>query len=336
MPANTMTGDPSGLTDGYERRIDYLRVSVTDRCNMRCIYCTPKNGFQHFDRAELLTHDEIISIVQAAHQRGVKKVRLTGGEPLLRDDILSLVASIKQAGIRDLSLTTNGMLLAGMAADLKKAGLDRVNISIDSLDPARFSRITRGGDFRLVRRGLQAAVAFGLHPVKINMVVLRGVNDDEVERFALLTMENDFHVRFIEYMPVGQNGWDREQCVTAAEVMERVTRIAPLAALPYRGRGPSRNYRLSGARGVVGFISPVSDHFCRHCNRLRLTATGTLRPCLFSESGIDVRSSLRAGAAPAAIVALFELAAAAKPRGHNRLSAIPAGTARSAMVQIGG
>ena len=329
------TGHP-GLADGYNRTIDYLRVSVTDRCNLKCIYCMPKEGARNNEPSALLTADEILRVVRAAQRQGVRKVRLTGGEPLLRPDIVPLVASLKQAGIRDLSLTTNGMLLPGMAARLKAAGLDRVNISLDTLDPERFRAITRGGEIGRVWDAVAGAEEAGLLPIKLNVVVMGGVNDDEVVPFALLTRDNDYHVRFIEYMPVAGNNWDRKRCVPASELKARISAAGVLTPLRFRGLGPSRNYRMEGARGVIGFISPVSDHFCRCCNRLRLTATGILRPCLFDAAGIDAREALRRGCGDVELDSLIRRAAASKPGGHGLDTGDKAHSGLPSMSHIGG
>ena len=338
MPqAAEKTGHAGALTDRFRRTIDYLRVSVTDRCNLRCVYCMPKDPVPLYDHSELLTMNELVRIIRAARARGVRKVRLTGGEPLLRPDIIPMIAAIKQGvGIRDLSLTTNGMLLPGMAFKLKAAGLDRVNISLDTLDPLRFRRITRGGDIDRVREAIEAAEKAGLSPIKINMVVIRGVNEDELPEFARLTRDRDMHVRFIELMPAGRTGWKRDDCVPSSEIRARIAGLGTLVPLEFRGKGPSRNCRVSGWRGVIGFISPVSDHFCGCCNRLRLTATGVLRPCLFSAAGVDLKGPLRAGADDQALAALLELAAASKPAGHALSAGQTAGSGLHGMMQIGG
>lgn len=306
------------VKDSYERRIDYLRISVTDRCNLKCVYCTPEKGLRRFDRAELLTSGEIVRAVKIANRFGIRKVRITGGEPLLRSDIIQLVKSVKEVGMRDLSLTTNGMLLAGMADELKTAGLNRINISLDTLRPERFSSIARGGDLERVWEGIRKAEEAGLYPIKLNVVPMRGTNDDELLDFAALTFENDYHIRFIELMP-GGNGkqWSRDSVVGKEEIMCRISELGDLQPFKSRGQGPSRNYRIKGARGVLGFISAISDHFCGSCNRLRLTSRGRLRPCLFSNTEIDLRTPMREGASDAELMSLFANAVTAKPRGHS-------------------
>lgn len=312
-----MARDSGTIRDSFERKIDYLRVSITDRCNLHCVYCSPERRATHFSASELLTAGEISRFVRIARGHGLRKVRITGGEPLLRKDVTEIISSVKALGIRDVSLTTNGVLLAGMARKLRAAGLDRVNISLDTLNPARYAEMTGGGDMRLVWRAIEEAEAAGLSPVKINVVPIRGINDDEAADFASLTLERDMHIRFIEYMPVGRTSIClKGACVKKDELMERISALGRLVRLPFRGKGPSRNYRLEGARGILGFISPVSEHFCDHCNRLRLTPSGKIRPCLLSEIEVDIRTPLRRGITDGELEALFVKAVAVKPRGH--------------------
>jgi cyclic pyranopterin phosphate synthase len=303
--------------DNLGREIDYLRISVTDRCNHDCIYCMPEERKHRFDEGDILRTEEIEKIVSVAMKYGVRKVRLTGGEPLLRSDIISLVERIKKSGVRNLSLTTNGTMLSRMAGGLKKAGLDRINVSLDTMDPHKYSKITGGEDIGKVYAGITEAESAGLSPVKINMVPIRGINDDEIIDFARLTLESQRHVRFIEFMPSGRKGlWDETRCIRTREVMEKVSELGPLELLPFRGRGPSTNYRLRGAEGVLGFISPVSHSFCYSCNRLRINAVGRIRPCLFSSTEIDVGSPMRNGAGDDEIERLFALALKLKPEGN--------------------
>ncbi len=325
------------LTDSFNRQIDYLRVSITDQCNLKCIYCMPEKGLKHFAQSDILTNDEIIRIIRIACKYGVRKVRLTGGEPLLRNDILQLITGIKSAGIKDLSITTNGQRLAGMAQKLKTAGLNRVNISLDTLIADRYRDITRGGEIDRVWESVAEAEKAGLSPVKINMVPVRGVNDDEVTRFAALTLYKDVHVRFIEFMPVGSNGaWKPDAYLSKDEIMERVTAAGKLVRLPFKGGGPSRNYRIEGAQGMIGFISPISDCFCGSCNRLRLTATGKLRPCLFSEISVDIKTPLRNGASDDELETLYRNTVLSKPARHALHEGSLLHPAMSPMSQIGG
>ncbi|WP_027355578.1 GTP 3',8-cyclase MoaA [Desulfofundulus thermocisternus] len=326
------------MEDRYQREINYLRVSVTDRCNLRCRYCMPPQGVSVVPRREILSLEEITRVVEAATEVGVKKVRLTGGEPLVRRGITELVR--KLAGIPeidDVALTTNGILLAGKAEQLKAAGLCRVNISLDTLKPERFSFITRGGSLEAVWRGIEKSLEIGLHPVKLNAVVVRGFNDDEICDLARLSIKHPLHVRFIELMPFGTAaGFSREGYVPAAEIRSLIEKeLGQLQEVrKLAGSGPARYYRLPGAPGTIGFISAVSDHFCGRCNRLRLTATGALRPCLFSEHEIDLKGPLRRGATRDELAGLIARAIQDKP-GWHRLGQENFRT-RKNMSQIGG
>jgi cyclic pyranopterin phosphate synthase len=303
--------------DRFNREIDYLRISVTDRCNFGCVYCMPHKKPRHFRIKDLLTDEEIVRIVSVARQFGVRQVRLTGGEPLLRKDILQLITSIKALGVRNLSMTTNGSLLHEMAGDLKAAGLDRVNISLDTMDPKKYREITGGGDLEKVTGGILEAERTGLATVKINMVPIRGINDDEIVSVARLTFDKPYHIRFIEFMPSGsKESWNAERCITSAEIMEMVSTLGHLEQLEFKGKGPSRNYRIQGAVGELGFISPVSHNFCYSCNRLRVNSVGKIRPCLFSKTEIDVGTPIRNGADNQEIERLFALAIAIKPEGN--------------------
>ena len=311
--------------DAYNRPISYLRISITDRCNLRCIYCMPEEGVTWRPHEEVLRYEEIETIVQAAADLGISKVRLTGGEPLVRLGIVELVRKIARVdGIDDLAMTTNGLLLARYAQDLADAGLHRVNISLDTLDSKRFRRITRRGDLADVLGGIEAARQAGLHPIKINTVVIRGLNADGVVDLAAKTLEADWwNIRFIELMPVG-NGeliskeWEAKT-VTAREVRARIE--SSLGHLqPARmstGNGPARYYRLPSGRGTVGFITPISEHFCYRCNRLRLTADGQLRPCLLSDQEIDLRTPLREGADTEEVKSLIVQGINCKPTRHH-------------------
>ena len=309
----------NGLRDGFERTIDYMRISITDRCNLRCVYCMPPGGMQPMAHREILRYEEIIRIIRVAVRLGVRKVRITGGEPLVRKNIVYLIQQIKEIeGIQDLSLTTNGILLNQYAEKLAEAGLDRVNVSLDSLHPDRFREITKGRDIALVLKGIEAAERAGLVPIKINMVPIRGINDDEVLDFARLTFHSSYQIRFIEFMPFGsQEIWRPERFIPSDEIRAAVEKIGPLTAVKLRRSGPARYFRLEGAVGVIGFISPLSNHFCSECNRLRLTSDGKLRPCLFSETEIDLKTAIRSGAPDDEIQRLIRLAVAVKPKGHN-------------------
>jgi cyclic pyranopterin phosphate synthase len=277
----------------------------------------PSRGLKYFKEDQILTNEEIVRFVRIAHKHGLRKVRITGGEPLVRKDIINLIRLIKEIGVRDLSLTTNGIMLSGLAEELKKAGLNRVNISLDTLNADRYKAITKGGDIYRVWESIEEAESIGLVPVKINVIPIRGLNDEEISSFAALTFNKNYHIRFIEFMPTTCNGiWKKDRCVSSSEVLEKISILGTLERLKFRGRGPSRNYRIKGAVGVIGIISPISDHFCGFCNRLRLTANGKIRPCLFSKEEIDIKTPMRNGATDREIEGLFYRAVKAKPEGH--------------------
>ncbi|MBI5632309.1 MAG: GTP 3',8-cyclase MoaA [Nitrospirae bacterium] len=307
------------MKDSFSRVIDYLRISITDKCNLRCIYCMPSEGVAPAEHTDILSYEEIIRVATIAAGLGVRKIRLTGGEPLVRKNLVFLVSELKKiSGIEDLSLTTNGLLLAHHAASLAHAGLDRVNVSIDSLRPERFREITRGGDLDVVLKGLQAAEQAGLLPIKVNMVPVRGMNEDEILDFARITIDSDHQVRFIECMPTGSvNFWSPQKYMTTDEIKKIIETLGPLSPVRVRKNGPSKYYRLKGAKGVIGFISALTHHFCKDCNRLRLTSDGKLRPCLFSETEIDLRSALRSGASDEEIARLLRLSIEVKPKEHQ-------------------
>ncbi|MBI4690917.1 MAG: GTP 3',8-cyclase MoaA [Nitrospirae bacterium] len=308
----------AGLKDKFERTIDYIRISITDRCNLRCIYCISPEGFSHIGHKAILTYEEISRVVGIASGLGVRKVRITGGEPLIRKDITLLAALIKKIpGIEDLSITTNGILLERYAEELAKAGVDRVNVSLDSLRPERYGKITNGGDIGHVLRGIEAAEKTGLIPIKINVVPIRGINDDEIRDFAEITLNSPYHIRFIEFMPYGSGLWSPRKYIPCDEIKSTVETIGPLLPVRIRKNGPSRYFRLKNSQGVIGFISAVTHHFCEDCNRLRMTADGKLRPCLFSETKIDLKPAIRDNSSDDEIKRLLELAVAVKPRGHN-------------------
>ncbi len=307
--------------DAYDRPINYLRISVTDRCNLRCVYCMPPEGVQTRPHEEILSYEEIELVVQAAVSLGIHKVRLTGGEPLVRLDVVDLVRMLADIpGIDDLAMTTNSTLLARYAHDLAEAGLKRVNVSLDTLDAERFRRITRRDGLSAVLDGLAAAREAGLLPIKINTVVVRGLNDDEVLDFARLTLTRDWHVRFIEMMPIGKSTiWSGDGYMSCAEIRGKIeNELAKLQPFKLKsGCGPARYYRLPDALGAIGFISPISHHFCYRCNRLRLTADGRLRPCLLSDYELDLRTPLREGAGLDAIRELLLQAIHDKPKRHH-------------------
>lgn len=329
------------LTDQHKRTIDYLRISVTDRCNLSCSYCRPREGMKVMPHREILTYEEILRLVSVAVPLGISRIRVTGGEPLVRRGIAGLIASLRDcAGIEDVSLTTNGVLLEEMADSLYAASMPRLNVSLDSLDPQRFARITGGDHWDRVWRGITKAEALGFFPLKINVVPVRGVNNDEAADFARLTLERRLHVRFIEYMPIGGNDrWHRDACVPSTEVRAAIERaLGPLVPFAsHNSAGPSDNYQVPGAKGVIGFISPITRHFCASCRRLRLTADGKIRPCLLSDTEIDVKSPMRGGCEDPELERLLRLSIEIKPERH-RLSGdgAEAGCFQRTMSRIGG
>lgn len=334
------------MKDGHGRKIDYLRISLTDRCNLRCIYCMPEEGIDLISHFDVLRIEEIERIVRVATRIGIKSVRLTGGEPTVRRGVVDLVRSLSSMPeIENVSMTTNGILLPSMAVELKEAGLSRVNISLDTLDREQYARITRRDRLPDTLAGIDAALAAGLDPVKINAVTVRSLNQDFLA-FAKLSIDRPLHVRFIEYMPVGEStgsdgtGWGKQDVVPSDELIATINaRAAEQGLPPLEGRdgdgkpigwGPARYYAFPGALGTVGVISPLSRHFCSECNRLRLTADGKLRPCLFSDREFDVRGALREEGEEA-VYREFLKAIGEKPDEHHD----KVGTERG-MSQIGG
>ncbi|HEU5424036.1 MAG TPA: GTP 3',8-cyclase MoaA [Nitrolancea sp.] len=330
------TGQP--LTrDAFGRAMTYLRISLTDRCNLRCVYCMPAIGMKFAPRQELLTDDEILAVVRAAAKIGFSKIRLTGGEPTVRPHVADIVREIAHTpGIDDVAMTTNGLLLGRLAGDLKAAGLRRVNVSIDSLQSERFTRITRGGKIEKVWEGIAAAEAAGLTPIKLNAVVVRGQNDDEVADLAALTLTRPWQMRYIEVMPLeGVGEVHDEGLVTTAETIELIERAhGELEALEAPLGDPARIYRLPGGVGTIGFISPVSQPFCAFCNRIRLTADGKLRLCLLRNDEVDVRDIRRGGGSEEELIERIRLGVWRKPWGHG-LAEGDRDTGRG-MSQIGG
>jgi GTP 3',8-cyclase len=308
------------LIDNYHRRISYLRISLTDRCNLRCIYCMPPEGIQLLDHVEVLRLEEIERIAAVAARLGISRVRITGGEPLVRKGVIGLVAHLMRLpGIEDVSLTTNGILLTEHAAALRQSGMRRINISLDTLDAEKYKRITRGGDIQRVLDGISEARRQGFSPIKINVVAMRGINDDEIAEFARLTIERPVHIRFIEFMPVGiSTEWDQDSFISSRETRDIISQVGTLEPVERCGKsGPAAMYRLEGAAGELGFISPLSNHFCDTCNRMRLTADGKLRTCLFSDQEIDLKKCLRSGLSDQELEKVISEAIKTKPKGHT-------------------
>jgi cyclic pyranopterin phosphate synthase len=305
------------LIDRYGRVHSDLRISVTDRCNLRCVYCMSEEGMTFLPRAELLTFEEMARIARVAHDLGVTSIRLTGGEPLVRKGLPELVSQLSAIGFDDLSLTTNGMQLAAVAQTLVKAGLTRVNISCDSLRAERFASIRRRGHLSTVLEAMSIAESVGLTPLKINVVLLRDTNDDEILGFAAFARETGRIVRFIEFMPLDAQGeWDRDRLVPGHEIYERINAAWPLEAVGEGGPAPAERFRFLDGRGEIGLISSVTQPFCGTCNRLRLTADGAIRNCLFSDDEDTVRDVVRGGGSDADIARLFRQAVWAKFPGH--------------------
>jgi cyclic pyranopterin phosphate synthase len=306
------------LIDRYGRVHEDLRISVTDRCNLRCVYCMSEEGMTFLPRSELLSFDEIVKIAKVAHTLGVTAIRLTGGEPLVRKGVASLIAQLSEIGFDDLALTTNGMQLATLAPKLADAGLKRVNVSCDSLKADRFESIRRRGDLATVLGAMDAAEAAGLNPVKVNVVLLRGNNEDEILDFAAFARQTGRVVRFIEFMPLDAQGqWDRTQLVPGHEIFERINEAWPLEAVgALDGPAPAERFRFVDGHGEIGLISSVTQPFCGTCNRLRLTADGSIRNCLFSDDEYSVRDMLRANVGDREIENLLRRAVWAKFPGH--------------------
>jgi GTP 3',8-cyclase len=330
-------GGSRRLIDSFARNIAYLRLSLTDHCNLRCLYCMPKDGQEKLASHDLLTFEELLRLTSLATELGIRKVRLTGGEPLLRRDIISFIRGLTAIrDLRDVRLTTNGVLLPEMAQELYQAGVGKINISLDTMRPERYRRITGVDCFSRVWAGIRLAREAGM-AIKINVVALKGTNDDELLDFGRLTFSLPYQVRFIEYMPFGANtAWRREHYLSAREIMAQLSRLAPL--IPVRSDhldGPARIYRYEGARGSLGLISPISSHFCERCNRLRLTSEGKLRSCLFSDQEIDIRKILRAGGSDGALQEALLQATLSKPEGHP-LSEQNSLNCHGSMSRIGG
>jgi GTP 3',8-cyclase len=323
------------LRDGYGRSIEYLRISVTDRCNFRCLYCMPLDGLEWLPKTNILSYEEIAGVVRQLAPLGLRRLRITGGEPTIRPQLHRLIAMLREIpGIEDIALSTNGLRLAELAPTFRSAGLDRVNISADSLRLDRIRQIARRNvDFDPIAAATAAERA-GLAPIKLNVVVMRGINDDEIADFARLTFDRDWQIRFIELMPVGEMRdltWDH--VVPMQEMLRRLEDVAPIAsvAAPARSNGPAQYFRFANAKGSVGLITPLSHTYCASCNRVRLTADGRLRTCLFGDHEVDLRTPLRDGLP---LEPFFRAALAAKPKEHELLQMRVGGL--RALSQVGG
>jgi len=317
------------MIDNYNRQINYLRVSVTDKCNLRCRYCMPEEGIMHREHKDMMTVEEMFMAIKSAAELGINKIRITGGEPLVKRGIVSLCEEVNEIpGIEEVCITTNGTLLSGMAADLKAAGVDRLNISLDTLDPEKFHYITRTGELQDVLDGLQAAEDAGFENTKINCVLMGGFNDDEIENFVNLTREKPIEVRFIELMPIGGGiGFDKQQFVSCEEVLERVPELEPMN----QDDGVAKLYKIPGAPGRVGLIRPISCEFCEGCNKIRLTADGKIKPCLHSDQEIPLKGLMQDEMTETLRKAILD-----KPEKREELDADNPSRAGRDMNQIGG
>jgi GTP 3',8-cyclase len=310
------------MLDKFNREINYLRVSITDRCNLHCSYCRPKEGISLQGHEDILRYEEIIRIVSVAVGMGLVKVRVTGGEPLVRRGFVDFIAALKKInGLKDISLTTNGILLEEFARKIFDAGVCRINISLDSLNKDKYSRITHGGNLDAVLRGIARAEEIGFLPIKINTVAIKGFNDDEVLDFAQLAVNKPFQVRFIELMPVGQANLDcREDYMPTSQIIQTIEERYELERIKdkkNKSDGPAKIFKIKGGRGEIGFINPVSDHFCSTCNRLRLTSDGKLRVCLLKEDEVDLKKALRENCSDTELAKLIHDTILLKPKQHD-------------------
>ncbi len=326
------------MKDSYGREINYLRVSVTDRCNLRCRYCMPEEGIKKIDHYNILSLEEITRLIKIASTLGIRKIRLTGGEPLIRKNIVQMVQDIADLpDIDDLALTTNGILFSDIAVELKEAGLKRVNFSMDTMVAEKFKYITRGGNLQKVSTAVFQALELGLEPVKINNVVIKGFNDSEIMDFAALAYKYPLHIRFIEFMPIGDLlFWEQEKLMEIKEIKGKIEQEYELyEGSKIEGNGPAKYYHIQGGKGTIGFISPMSNHFCGNCNRLRMTADGSLRGCLYENAEINLKSALLDGASDQELRDLFIKTIINKAPRHQMNSGWGSENKRK-MYQIGG
>lgn len=325
------------LIDKYNRHLNYLRISITDRCNLQCMYCMPPGFIPRLPHDEILRYEEIIRIVKVGISLGISKVRITGGEPLVRKGVYDFLKRLAaMGGLRDIALTTNGVFLKDNIEKIKAAGIKRINISLDTLSRNKYKEITGHDRFDQVLEGIKFAHKTGFDPIKLNMVALSGVNDDELADFARLSFSYPFHIRFIEYMPIGKSRMKYGPLLLVPEIKKRISTIGKL--IPVKNSindGPAERYKFEGAKGEIGFIGALSHHFCNRCNRLRLTASGQLRPCLLSDHHEDLKSPLRKGCSDEKLAEIFLAAVRHKPSDHNLSISNPA-KVLSQMSSIGG
>ena len=299
------------LMDHLGRKIDYLRISITDRCNLRCRYCMPADGVETKGHQDILSYEDIIKIVKTGIELGIRKVRITGGEPLVRLGVEDLISSLSRLELKDISMTSNAVLLSKKAEKLKAAGLDRINISLDTLEPVKFKEITRRDNLQQVLSGIRAALEAELNPVKLNVVVMKGINDDELFDFVELSRSEKLSIRFIEYMPLGGEA-EAGKFISSSDIKNLISKKYKLQPADSKGNGPANYYKIEGAAGTIGFISAVSEHFCSSCNRLRLTADGRFKPCLAGNQEVKIT-----GMTKKEIKAAYKKALAVKPACHD-------------------
>ena len=320
------------------RIVNYLRLSVTDRCNLRCMYCMPEEGVDFVPHSQILSYEEMLRLVAISVKAGIRKVRLTGGEPLVRKGFIPFLEKLSAIeDLKEISLTTNGVLLKEFASAIRSCGICRINVSLDSLNPQKFLRITGRDYFHRVLEGIEEAEHLGFDPIKINVVAMRGINDDEILDFGRLTLAKRYHVRFIEFMPIGKNnGWTSDRFISIDEILNTLRALGELKPMEHNFLdGPAQRYRLQGAKGEIGVIGSISNHFCDQCNRLRLTAEGHLRGCLFSDNEIDIKTPLRQGRGDEDLLEIVKLAIDEKPKNHGLIETDPKKCVRH-MSSIGG
>lgn len=327
----------SKLIDPCNRKLNYLRISITDRCNLRCIYCVPYGFIPKLPHKEILSYEEILHIVRISVGLGISKVRITGGEPLVRKGVYGFLKRLtKIEGLLDISLTTNGVFLKDNINKIKSAGIKRINISLDTLNRKKYRKITGYDFFDQVWEGIELAHKMGFDPVKLNVVPLKGINDDELTDIAALSIDYPFHIRFIEYMPMGTNQMESDHHLLFPEIKKRIDQFGKLIPVEKdMNDGPAERFKFESAKGEIGFIRPISQHFCSTCNRLRLTASGQLRPCLMSDVQVDLKTPLRKGCSDAELAEVFLQAVRLKPLGHNLSGDHPVGVSAQ-MCAIGG
>ena len=333
----TQNLNTSKLIDTCNRHLNYLRISITDRCNLQCRYCVPRDLIPKLSHNDILTYEEILRLVRIAIRLGISKVRVTGGEPLVRKGVyafLQKLVAIK--GLKDVSLTTNGILLKDNLEKIQAAGISRINISLDTLNPSKYREITGFDEFDSVWQGIEKANCMGFYPIKLNVVALRGINDEELAEMARLSFRYPFHVRFIEYMPIGRSDFSPDSLLLAPEIKSRISELGNLVAVQEtENDGPAQRYQFEGAVGEIGFIPALSQHFCNKCNRLRLTASGQLRPCLLSDHQEDLKTAIRQDVSDRQLADIFIRAVRHKPSDHNLLANSSARVS-AAMRGIGG